>query len=63
MRGYASKPGRRVDARMRRPQRMQRRSSSSFQAWQWTHCILSQFFEAVLPAAATMGFLTVPLEY
>src|SRR5580765_6704379 len=28
---------------MRRPQRMQRRSSSSFQAWQWTHCIFASF--------------------
>jgi hypothetical protein len=48
---------------MRRPQRMQRRSSSSFQAWQWTHCILIQFFKAALPSAATMGFSAVPIEY
>ncbi len=43
MRGRVSRLGRSADPFIRRPQRMQRRSSSSFQAWQWTHCILDQF--------------------
>src|ERR1019366_1046077 len=42
---------------MRRPQRVQRRSSSSFQAWQWTHCILVSFIKPCYPRLLQWAFL------